>query len=234
MVHFNWLQLVPKVTHDNLHVVTFAVSSLVLFGFAVKAKLALGAGEKAVLPSDKFSVRGFFELFTEFIANLTIMVAGKEALKFVPVFASIFLLILVNNLVGLLPGMTPATDNVNTTFALGIFAFLIYNWRGLREHGLSYFKQLFGPGVPKYLFFVPIMMFFIELISHTVRPLSLALRLKGNMVADHSVLGAFLDMAPFLVPIPFYFLGLFVCFMQAFVFTVLTMIYVSMAISHDH
>ncbi|MEZ4871000.1 MAG: F0F1 ATP synthase subunit A [Bdellovibrionales bacterium] len=76
-------------------------------------------------------------------------------------------------------------------------------------------------------------MLVIELISHIVRPFSLALRLRGNMMGDHMVLGIFLDLVPVL-PVVFYFLGLFVCFMQAFVFTMLTMIYVSMAISHDH
>ena len=76
-------------------------------------------------------------------------------------------------------------------------------------------------------------MVLIELVSHIVRPISLGLRLKGNMMGDHAVLGVFLELVP-VVPIVFYFLGLFVCFMQAFVFTMLTMIYVSMAISHDH
>ena len=79
------------------------------------------------------------------------------------------------------------------------------------------------------------LMIIIELISHVVRPFSLGLRLYGNMVGDHTVLSIFLDLAGyFFVPVIFYFLGMFVCFMQAFVFMILTMIYVSMAISHDH
>jgi F-type H+-transporting ATPase subunit a len=74
----------------------------------------------------------------------------------------------------------------------------------------------------------------IELISHLVRPFSLGLRLQGNMVGDHTVLSIFLDLVPYGVPVIFYCLGIFVCSMQAFVFTMLSMIYVSMAISHDH
>ena len=126
--------------------------------------------------------------------------------------------------------MTPATDNINTTFAMGIFSFVVYNIYGIKEHGLAYVKHFLGP----LLLLAPLMLI-IELISHVVRPVSLGLRLQGNMMGDHTVLGIFLDLLPYTgVPVLFYMLGLFVCFMQAFVFTMLSMIYVSIAISHDH
>ena len=77
--------------------------------------------------------------------------------------------------------------------------------------------------------------FVIELISHAMRPLTLGLRIKGNMMGDHIVLGIFTELVPYIVPIPFYILGIFVCFMQAFVFTLLTMVYIAMAVEvHDH
>ena len=132
-------------------------------------------------------------------------------------------------MVGLIPGMTPATDNINTTLALGLFTFGVYNWYGVKEHGVKYINQFLGP-----LLFLAPFMFFLELISHAIRPFSLALRLWGNMMGDHTVLSIFLDLVPYGVPVVFYALGLFVCFMQAFVFSLLTMIYLSMAISHDH
>lgn len=125
--------------------------------------------------------------------------------------------------------MTPATDNINTTLTLGLFIFIVYNYFGFREHGIHYLKQFMGP----LLLLAPLMVI-IEVISHLVRPMSLGLRLQGNMMGDHTVLGIFLDLVPYGLPIVFYGLGLFVCFMQAFVFTMLSMIYVSMAISHDH
>ena len=130
---------------------------------------------------------------------------------------------------GLLPGMGAATGNINTTLALGVFSFLMYNIYGFKEHGPGYLKQLMGP----VLFLAPLM-FIIELISHLVRPLSLGLRLYGNMLGDHTVLSIFLDMTPFLVPVVFYFLGFFVCTIQAFIFTILSMVYISIALSHDH
>ena len=234
MTHFNWTQLIPGVGHHYIHVATALFLALVLIALAVFGRLALGSGEQSIIPSGHVSLKGFMEVITEFIVDLTVMVVGEHGRKFSPMFASIFLFIFANNIFGLLPGMTPATDNMNTTLAVGIFTFMAYNAYGFKEHGIAYLKQLLGPSLPWYLFFVPIMMLFIEMISHVVRPFSLALRLRGNMVGDHMVLGIFLDMFPYGVPIIFYLLGLFVCFMQAFVFTMLTMIYVSMAISHDH
>lgn len=229
MVHFNWTQLIPGVGHEYTHVATAAIAGAAIIGFAFIGRLALGTGEAAYAPASRFSVKGIFEILSEFIVGLSEMVIGEQGRKFAPFFASIFFFILVNNFVGLLPGMTPATDNMNTTLALGIFSFIAYNIFGLREHGISYFKQFLGP----VLLMAPLMIV-IEVISHLIRPMSLGLRLYGNMVGDHTVLGIFLDLVPYGIPVIFYGLGVFVAIMQAFVFTMLSMIYVSMAISHDH
>ena len=250
--HFNWTQLIPgvaapidPVTHlasgvDYTHVATAILTGISMIIISVLARVSLGNGTASVVPAKSFSIKGFFEVFTEAIAGISDMVIGKEGRKFVPMFATIFLYIWFNNLVGLLPGMTPATDNINTTVAVGLFSFIAYNAYGIKEHGVGYLKHFMGP-----LLWLAPLMFVIEVIGHIVRPMSLGLRLQGNMTGDHTVLGIFLDLAPFpfvnetflaALPIPviFYFLGMFVCTMQAFVFTMLSMIYVSMAISHDH
>ncbi|MCB0364218.1 MAG: F0F1 ATP synthase subunit A [Bdellovibrionaceae bacterium] len=230
MVHFNWTQLIPGVGHHYIHVATAILATAILIAMAFLGRLALGSGERAVAPAGKLSIKGFFEVVHEFVVGLSEQVIGHEGKKFAPMFAGIFFFVLINNLLGLLPGMTPATDNLNTTIAVGLFSFLAYNFYGFREHGIGYLKQFLGP----VLLMAPLMVI-IELISHIVRPFSLGLRLYGNMVGDHTVLSIFLDLAGyFFVPVIFYFLGMFVCFMQAFVFMMLTMIYVSMAISHDH
>lgn len=231
--HFNWLLLVPGVDHENLHIaVSVAVgASLILFSFA--ARLALGKGEKAVAPASGFSLKGVMELITEFVVGISDTVIGEEGRRFVPMFATFFFFIWVNNLVGLLPGVTPATDNLNTTMAVGIFSFLAYNYYAVREHGLHYIKQFMGP----ILWIAPLMLP-IELLSHSIRPLTLGLRLQANIMADHEVLSIFLGMFEkmWFIPVPaiFYGMGIFVASMQAFVFTLLSMVYVSMAISHDH
>ncbi|NJL24462.1 MAG: F0F1 ATP synthase subunit A [Calothrix sp. SM1_5_4] len=205
----------------------------VLVAGAALGRMALGNGEKAVAPASRFSFKGIYELILEFIVGLTDMVVGEEGRKFVPMFAAIFLYVWVNNLMGILPGMTPATDNINTTFALGIFSFLAYNYYGFKEHGIAYLKQFLGP----LLLLAPLMVV-IELIGHMVRPLTLGLRLYGNITADHTVLSVFIGMFEKLwfIPVPaiFYGMGIFVASMQAFVFTMLTMIYVVHGpISHD-
>jgi F-type H+-transporting ATPase subunit a len=147
----------------------------------------------------------------------------------VPFFATIFLFILFANLIGLLPGFTPPTDSFHTTFALGAVSFVVYNYYGFQEHGAKYLKHFMGPVV----WLAPLMIV-VELFSHAFRPISLAIRLFGNMFADHLVLGIFTDLTKLVAPVAFYMLGALVCVVQAFVFTVLSMVYVALAVSHDH
>ena len=229
MVHFNWLQLIPGVGHHYIHVATAMAVTLLIVLFAIVGRMALGSGEQAIQPAGKFSIKGIFEAILEFIISLIDMVVGERGRIYIPLFGSIFLFIFLNNIFGLVPGMTPATDNLNTTLAVGLFVFVAYNLLGLKENGVGYLKHFLGP----ILLLAPLMLP-IEIISHVVRPLSLGLRLQGNMTGDHTVLGIFLDLTKLVVPVAFYGIGLFVCFVQAFVFTLLSMVYVSMATAHDH
>lgn len=229
MTHFEWLELLPFFNSKNLHIANMLLVCLVLSVLTVFARWALKRVKDPLLPSNRFSLKAFFENFISIISLLSDMVVGAKGRIFVPFFSSLFLFVWFNNLLGLVPGMGAATSNVNTTLALGVFSFLIYNIYGFKEHGLAYLKQLMGP----VLFLAPLM-FVIELISHLVRPMSLGLRLYGNMVGDHTVLAIFLDLAPIVVPVVFYFLGFFVCTMQAFIFTILSMVYMSIALSHEH
>ena len=236
MSHFSWMNFIPGVDHvdSNVAVATAATTSLVISLFSVKAFLSLKKSDQ-VEPTSKFSVRAIAELLTEFIISLSDMVVGREGRRYVPLFGALFVYILFNNLMGLVPGMVPATDNLNTTLSVGIFSFVMYTFLGIREHKVSYLKQFTGHlplSLSPLIILVPLM-FVIELVSHAVRPMSLGLRLMGNMTGDHTVLGIFTDIFPVGLPIPFYLLGAFVCFIQAFVFTLLSMVYVSMAIAHD-
>ncbi len=229
--HFSWLLFLDSigVNHDNLGVATSLLVGIALITFGFIARKRLGSGEGTFLPASRFSVRGVFEVLTEFIAAQTDMIIGPNGRKYVPLFATVFIYILVNNVFGLIPGMTSATADINKTLAIGLFIFIVYNFEGIREHGVGYLKHFLGP----LALLAPIMLP-IELISHIVRPMSLGLRLAGNMSGDHTVLGIFLDLVPIGIPVIFYGLGLFVCIVQAFVFTLLSMVYVAMATSHDH
>lgn len=228
--------MIPGVEHSTVHVATALSVTLFLVVLSIAGRLALGKGEQAIIPADRFSIKGLFETLLEFVISISEMVLGKGGKSYVPLFASIFTFILVNNLVGLVPGMTPATDNFNTTFAVGIFSFLVYNIIGIKEKGLHYVEDFTGH-LPLSFFWLMPLMLVIEVLSHVFRPVSLGLRLAGNMTGDHAVVGVFLEILPkpyvYFVPIFFYALGLLVCFIQAFVFTLLSMTYVMMAQPHD-
>lgn len=226
---FNWTQL--AVGHDYAHVATLGLASASLLGMGLYARAKLGKGEEAIIPAGQFSLRGIFELNVEFISKLCYSVIGPKAGPYVPFYSTIFAIVFFNNLIGIIPGMTPATENINTTFAFGVFSFLVYNIVGLKHGGLHYLKHFLGP-----VWYLAPLMLIIEIISHLIRPLTLSLRLANVMTGDHTVLAVFLGLVkyPILYPIPFYLLGLVVCFIQAFVFTLLSMVYVALALADEH
>ncbi len=133
--------------------------------------------------------------------------------------------ILLSNLLGLIPGFEPPTQEFNMNFTLAICVFILTHIIGIRAHGFSYIKQFLGP-----VWWLAWLMFPIELVSHLVRPISLALRLLGNMRGDHMVASVFFGMFPLLLPLPFIGLGLFVAMLQTFVFLLLSLVYIQMAL----
>lgn len=218
--------------HVHQHIITFALVGFlfIMVGTIYRAKLA--GIKNATIPDRGITFRNVFEALGQFIYNLARNIMGEEeAKRYFTVIMLLFTFVFANNLIGLIPGFLPPTDNFNTTLALGIFVFLYYNFQGIRAQGfVGHIKHFMGP-----VWYLAVLIFPIEIISHTVRPLSLGLRLKGNMEGDHLVLSIFSGLIPYIVPIPFYVIGLFVCFMQAFVFTLLTMVYISLATAHhDH
>lgn len=228
-VHFNWLYFLSGVDHHNSHIVASLIIAGVLMVFAVAARFALARQSNYLVPPQKLNFLNFSDIVSENLYKLTHNILGHDAPIYFPVIGALFLFVFVSNLFGLLPGFSPPTDNVNTTLAVGAFVFLYYNYRGFKASGLSYLKHFLGP-----VWYMAWLLLPIEIISHTVRPFTLALRLKGNMSGDHTVLSVFTHMAPYVVPVPVYFLGLLVCFLQAFIFVMLTMVYISMAKESDH
>jgi len=229
---FTWLSSISHKFHIAEHIVTFVLVACALMLTGIVYRIKTSHIDKAIVPDKGFTFRNVFEFIGEFIFNLAKSIMGeKEAKRYFVVLIMLFTVIFANNLTGLIPGFLPATGNFNTTFAMGIFVFMYYNYQGIRVQGVvKHFKHLMGP-----VWYLAPLIFVIELISHAVRPISLGLRLKGNMEGDHLVLSIFSDLVPYIVPIPFYMLGIFVCFMQAFVFTLLTMVYIGLATeTHDH
>jgi F-type H+-transporting ATPase subunit a len=163
------------------------------------------------------------------IADLAEETMGPKGMAYFPLLATLALFILVSNLIGLIPGFYPPTANLNTNAAMALTVFVMTHAIGIKEHGLSYLKHFMGP----ILLLAPLI-FVIEIIGHLARPLSLSLRLFGNMYGHEIVLMIFIGLVPFLLPVPMMLMGVLVAFIQTFVFTLLAMIYIAGAMEEAH
>lgn len=180
-------------------------------------------------PTGRLDFASFFEITVGGLYNFTKNSIGDKAKSVFFLTGTFAGFIFFNNAIGLIPGFYPPTEQFNTTIVLGLSAFIAYNVLGIQEHGFKYVKQFLGPA-----WYLAWLMLPIELISHIVRPISLSLRLFGNITGDHKVGGVFFSLVPLIVPLPFLGLGLFVAGMQTFVFLLLTLVYMQMAVSHSH
>jgi F-type H+-transporting ATPase subunit a len=215
-------------------VTALALGSALLFVGATSARAlsrrrkVLGL-EQGVVPEKKITTSGIFDLFMEGFVSFQDSILGKEGRKYVPLTATIFLYTLVLNMIGLIPGMPAPTTTVWITVPLGIFIFFAFNYYGVKEQGLwHYLKHFAGPVWWLAWFFLP-----LEIMGAFLRILTINLRLYWNITADHIVLGLFTELVQILIPVVFLALGTFVCFMQAFVPTILTMIYILLATQHE-
>lgn len=216
------------------HVAAAILVCLVVLAVSITARIQLArAGNEAIVPDARVSVRNLLEVLLEALYGQMRQIIGKDALRYFPVLATLALFILFSNLLGLVPGFSPPTNNWNTTFACSIFVFLYYNWHGLRSHGLGHIAHMANPAGVWWGWFLAPLMFPIELVSHIARPFSLGVRLSANMIGDHAVVTAFLGLVPILVPLPFLALGLIVCMVQTLVFVLLSMIYISLAVAES-
>lgn len=228
MHHFSWIGYYLHVGHHHIHIAHAAFVALLLTFLGVIVYFKLRNTEAALVPGSKISVPNIFEVASESLIGLMEGIMGHEAKKYFPMIGTLFIFIFLNNMLGLIPGLLPPTDNINTTLACGLVVFFYFNYIGIKENGLiNYLKHFAGPVI----FLAPLMLV-IELIGIAVRPVSLGLRLFGNITGDHMVFGIFSDLVPLGVPVIFLALGLFVSFIQAFVFSLLSTIYVALALPH--
>ncbi|MFO1463112.1 MAG: F0F1 ATP synthase subunit A [bacterium] len=228
MHHFSWIGYYLHVGHHHIHIAHAAFTAILLTLLGLIAYAKLRKTEAALVPGPKLSVPNIFEVACESLLGLMEGIMGPEAKKFFPLIGTLFIYIFINNLLGVIPGFLPPTDNINTTLACGLVVFFYFNYVGIKENGvINYFKHFAGPVA----FLAPLMLV-IELIGICVRPVSLALRLFGNITGDHLVFGIFSDLVPLGVPVIFLALGIFVSFIQAFVFSLLSTIYVALALPH--
>ena len=196
-------------------------AALIAFFLAVRATLSV---EK---PGP---VQHIAELIHEAIGDQAEQVIGHGYQRFQAYVTCIFLFVLCNNLVGLIPGIEAPTTSIMVTLGLAVPTFLYYNYYGVKEQGVvGYIKHFAGP-----VWWMAWLIFPIEGVSHLARVMSLSVRLYANMFAGDLVTLVFFSLIPVGVPVIFLGLHLFVSLIQAFVFTLLTMIYLSLAVAHEH
>lgn len=183
----------------------------------------------ASVPEPKLTAANLLDFLLESLMKLSDNVMGHHNRKYLPFLCTLFMYIFAMNALGLVPGFAMPTSTFTMNFGVAITVFILYHSWGIRSVGLrNYLKHFVGPVI-----YIAPLMIPIETISHCVRPFSLSLRLYGNMLGDHAVLTQFTHLTKFVIPVIFYGVGTFVCALQAFVFTLLTMIYIRLAVTHE-
>jgi F-type H+-transporting ATPase subunit a len=215
-----------------------------IFLFAVSI---FGLRKKQLVPG---GVQNAFEAIFEYVFNLADDVIGHESERYYPLLVGLFIFILAANLIGLIPGFVSPTSDPNLTAALAFMVFLYYNFQGIRKHGFGYVKHFLGPKLPIFLLPVKILMAITELIGAFARPFSLAMRLFCNIFSKEMLLGVLgfllvnfyfghniaeklLIIAPLLLRPFVVLLGLVVGLIQALIFVILTVFYISGAVHSE-
>jgi F-type H+-transporting ATPase subunit a len=174
--------------------------------------------------------QGIAEYIHELIGDQAEQVIGHGYERFQAYVTCIFLFVLLNNLSGLIPGITAPTTSMMVTLGLAVPTFFYYNFQGIRANGpVGYLKQFAGP-----VWQMSWLIFPIEMVSHVARVMSLSVRLYANMFAGDLVTMVFFSLVPVGIPVIFLGLHVFISLIQAFVFMLLTMIYLSLAVAHEH
>jgi F-type H+-transporting ATPase subunit a len=197
------------------------VLGFIAFFAVVRASLSV---EKPGVPQQ------FAELIHEFIGGQAETVIGHGYQRFQAFVTCIFLFVLVCNIIGLIPGLEAPTQSVVVPFGLAVTTFIYYNFHGVREQGIiGYLKHFAGP-----VWWIAWLLFPIEIISHVARMMSLTIRLWANMFAGDLVTLVFFSLIPIGIPVIFLAMHLGVSVVQAFVFMLLSMIYLGQAVAHEH
>lgn len=203
------------------------LASLILIGVALSIRSTL-----ALVPR---GTQNFVEIIAQGMLNLSEETIGEHwGRPFFPLIGCIFMYILTCNLMGLIPGFVSPTSNLNVTASMAVPVFLATHYYGLKLHGVGYVKHFLGPIQSLAALPLMILMFIIEIISHAARPLTLSVRLFGNMVAKHKLLLVLGVLAPLFIPVAILSLGLLVSVVQAFVFALLTTLYLAGAVEEAH
>lgn len=191
--------------------------------------LAVAVAARGAMTLKPGGLQNLVESFLDFFLELLEDAMGKYGRNVFPLIASLGLFILFGNFLGLVPGFGAPTGNINTTLALALPVFFYTHYLGLKHHGAGYIKHFTGPMIALAPLMLP-----IELIGHLARPVTLSVRLFGNMIAKHYILAILGILSPWIVPSAVLALGTLVSVIQAFVFVLLSTLYLAGAVEHAH
>lgn len=204
-------------------------SHILLVGIIIFVVAKMATSSMQLVPS---GAQNIMEAYLEGVIGMGKDVIGEElARKYLPLVATVGLLVLVGNLIGIIPGFESPTSNVNMTLVLALVVFFYYNYEGIRVNGfIKYFGHFMGP-----MKILAPLMFPIEIVSHLSRIVSLSFRLFGNIKGDDMFLMVILMLAPWVAPMVPFGLLTFMAFLQAFIFMILTYVYLASAVQiSDH
>jgi F-type H+-transporting ATPase subunit a len=205
---------------------TFAMEfglALALLAFFLVVRLTLNVEKPGV-------AQNIAERLNEFVGGQADQIIGHGYERFQSFVTTIFIFVASCNLLGLFPGLETPTANPKVPLGIALLTFIYYNWHGLRVQGpVGYLKHFLGP-----IWWISWLMFPIEIISHLARIMSLTIRLYANMFASDLLSLVFFSLIPIGIPIVFLGLHLGVALIQAYVFMLLAMIYLTMAVAHEH
>jgi len=214
------------ISHNHVFLVA---AHIILVGIIVLVIAKLATKSMQLVPS---GTQNIMEAYLEGVISMGQDVIGaKLARKYLPLIATIGLFVFVGNMIGIIPGFESPTNNVNMTAVLAVIVFIYYNYEGIRVNGfVKYFGHFMGP-----MKVLAPLMFPIEIVSHFSRIISLSFRLFGNIKGDDMFLAVMLMLAPWLVPMVPVALLTFMAFLQAFIFMILTYVYLASAVQiSDH
>jgi F-type H+-transporting ATPase subunit a len=216
-------------THSAEPVAASIAVAMIVILLALLGRAGLSKGGD-VTPSTAFSATTILEVVVSVFYDMMAGLMGPvRAKKYFPLIGTAALFILVSNVVGLIPGVNPPTSSLNVTLACALIVFVAFNVFGIMENGFAYVAHLAGP-----VWWLAPLMFPIEVVSLCIRPITLAVRLMLNMAVDHILLGIIAGLVGLFVPIPIMMLGTLVCFVQVYVFCMLSSIYIALATEDMH
>jgi F-type H+-transporting ATPase subunit a len=205
-------------------------SHMILVGLIVLVLAKLATSKMQLVPS---GLQNLMEAYLEGVIAMGKDVVGEKlARKYLPLVATIGLIVFMANVIGIIPGFESPSSNINMTLLLALVVFIYYNFEGIRVNGVAkYFGHFMGP-----MAILAPLMFPIEIVSHLSRVISLSFRLFGNIKGDDMFLGVMLMLAPWLIPVVPFALLTFMAFLQTFIFMILTYVYLAGAvlISEEH